>query len=71
MKLVLGFFNQNSDYGKLAFSDDNFIKTLGLKNKIKYSVMVNSIDLINDKNLILTKKIFKKKKNTQKYQWLE
>ena len=56
------FFNQNSDYGKLAFSDDNFIKTLGLKNKIKYSVMVNSIDLINDKNLILTKKIFKKKK---------
>ena len=61
------FFNKNPDFGKLAFSDDNFIRTLGLKNKIKYSVMVNSADLIKYKKLILTKKIFKKK-NNQKYQ---
>lgn len=59
------FFNKNPDFGKLAFSDDNFIRTLGLKNKIKYSVMINSIDLIKDKNLILTKKIFKKKKQSK------
>tara|TARA_B100000886_G_scaffold339785_1_gene306335 strand:- start:14454 stop:16031 length:1578 start_codon:yes stop_codon:yes gene_type:complete len=59
------FFQKNPDFGKLAFSEDNFIKTLRLKNKVKYSVMVNSADLVKDQKLILTKKIFLKKKKSK------
>tara|TARA_Y100000389_G_C17447666_1_gene512623 strand:+ start:707 stop:2263 length:1557 start_codon:yes stop_codon:yes gene_type:complete len=59
------FFKKNPDYGKLAFSDDKFISSLKLKNKPLYSIMVNSADLVLDKDLLQTKLMFPKKKKSK------
>ena len=59
------FFKKNPDFGKLAFSDDTFISSLKLKSKPQYSIMVNSADLILDKDLLQTKLIFSNKKKSK------
>ena len=58
------FLQKNSEYGKCAYIDNEFIKNLKIKKNIKVAVMFNANDFLNDKfTFKRINKIFKKKKN--------
>lgn len=44
------FFKKNKNYGKLAFSDEKYLKRFKFNKDIKYAVMINSSDFLDINN---------------------